>query len=136
MVWDKQDEVSHIKLLSPLGLTLLTLDITPTLSTLHIEDKVYYDHDAEKLLWKTTSWFIPIKRMQQWIKGQPSRYDQIITRDKQGRLRYLRAKYAEKIWHIHFKSWQKLFGAAIPEQIITEHEYIKFKINIYDWIPQ
>jgi len=136
IIWDKQEEISHIKLLSPLGTTLLTLDVTPTMSTLHMDDRVYYDTDAEKLLWKTTSWLIPLKRMQQWVKGQSTVHDQVVTRDKQGRLRYLRAQYAKRVWHIRFKSWQNRFGADIPEQITAQHEKIKFKINIYDWIPQ
>lgn len=136
IIWDKQEHISHIKLLSPLGATLLTLDITPTLSTLHVEGKTYYASDAEKLLWQTTSWLIPLKRMQQWVKGQPTPYDQVIKRNIQGQLSHLRTKYAAKVWHVYFKSWQTLFGAHIPERITAEHEQIKLKINIYDWIPQ
>jgi outer membrane lipoprotein LolB len=141
--WSQTPRRIALTMLSPLGQTLATVEITPDSATLtQANQPPRTAPDADALIADTLGWPLPVSGLRDWLQGfafdaagkrvaaTRQTGDTITTRDG---------------WHLHYVSWEDAAsppqpGAARPKRIDIERYtaqagQVSVRIVIDEWQP-
>jgi outer membrane lipoprotein LolB len=105
-VWSQTPQRTVVTLLSPLGQTMATINVTPTSSTLlQAGQPPRIAQDVDALVAGTLGWPLPISGLRNWLQGF------VVTANGQRFIAQPQAPEASAVttpdgWRIHYASWQ------------------------------
>jgi outer membrane lipoprotein LolB len=127
--WEKDQDSIKLRIYGSFGVTYAHLTAEPGQAKIELsDDQVYYDTDAEQLLWRTTGWQIPVQKMQYWILGIPAQAPDFEL-NKEGYLSELRYGY----WLVNYQSYQSFDGLIMPKKLRVIHPEVTLKFSIHQW---
>jgi outer membrane lipoprotein LolB len=136
--WSQTPHRIALTMLSPLGQTLATVDITPDSATLtQANEPPRTAPDADALIADTLGWPLPVSGLRDWLQGfaidaagkriavTPQTSDVVTTRDG---------------WRLHYVSWEDAASPARPKRIDIERYtaqagQVSVRIVIDEWQP-
>lgn len=134
LYWQVRDVDYGFKLTNPLGVTVVELEKNGSDVSLNADDQVYSDTNAERLVYNTTGWQLPIADLLKWIRGIPGTRDDY-TLNEYGLLASLTPNCQSCLqWHIRYSRYRQVDGLWMPHQIELQHvsepnRWIKIKAN-------
>ncbi len=127
--WEKNKDSMVLRIYGSLGVTYARLESKPGFATIELsDDEVYQDSDAERLLWQTTGWYIPVNLMQHWILGIPEKAPSF-EMNNDGYLAKLNYGY----WEVNYQKYQDFRGLLMPKKLRADHPDVTIKFSIHDW---
>ncbi|MFC3095946.1 outer membrane lipoprotein LolB [Alteromonas sediminis] len=132
--WQTSADTSTLKLTSSLGVSILSLDITPVLTVLEADGEVYQGDNAQQLLADIAGLDIPVQQLRRWIKALPDDHDKI-TLNAQGYIETLRPTCLPcRKWEVHYNSYADFDGLILPNSLtLTDlsqpNAFIKLKVT-------
>lgn len=87
---------------------------------------------AEQLIKQLAGWDLPLKQMQQWIKGVPQGAQ--ATYDEQGNTLTLDALVNQQAWHLSVASHMQVQGLSLPQNLALKNQDNTLKLKVYEWI--
>lgn len=127
--WEKNNDTLVLRIYGSLGVTYARLESKPGFATIELsDDEVYQDTDAERLLWQTTGWYIPVNLMQHWILGIPEQAPSF-EMNNDGYL--ARLNYGH--WEVNYQKYQDFRGLRMPKKLRADHPDVTIKFSIHDW---
>jgi outer membrane lipoprotein LolB len=127
--WEKNRDTLELRIYGSFGVTYAHLISKPGQASIELsDDEVYHDTDAERLLWQTTGWQIPVNQMQYWILGIPTQAPSFEL-DSLGYLAKLNYGY----WRVDYLAYQPFDGLIMPKKLRVTHPEITLKFSIHDW---
>lgn len=137
--WEQRPERTLVTLFSPLGQTIATIDIAPTISKLTQAGQAPRLADnVDALAASALGWPLPVSGLRQWLQG-------FIVNDD-GR-RFINSSATDTSnaatndgWRLHYASWQDDGGQKRPKRIDLERNTIQagdvaIRIVIDNWQP-
>ena len=132
------NENYRLKLTSPIGTTIFSLEVKPTIAIFTNNDgKTYKDYNVERLIDRLTGIKMPLKSLHQWLKGLSSnpQYDQI---DNQGRLINTQLTQNDQTWAITINKYatysQRNNAIDLPANIELKQKNDIARFTINNWV--
>lgn len=132
--WQESAYNAKIKLSNALGISLLSMEITPSLTVLEADGEKYSHSDPQQLLLERSGLDIPIAQLKRWIKALPEDTD-IIELNEQGYISTLQPACLQcRRWHITYHSYAEFNGLILPSYITVrdvtqKNAFIKLKVS-------
>jgi len=132
--WQVSPDETRLKLTSTLGVSILSLDVSPSLTTLEADGEIYQGDNAQQLLWDISGLDVPVAQLQQWVKALPSAGDKIELND-QGYIATLKpACWSCRKWEIIYQSYAEYDGLILPNALTLRdvsqpNAFIKIKVT-------
>lgn len=134
LYWLYSPKFNEMKLTTVLGTTVLSLDVTPNMTTIKVDNETYQDKNAQLLMNRLTGWSVPIKELPLWITGQFDENTIVLTRNINGQPKTVLTKTNTSLpWKITVKEWQHIQGITIPKLLIISRNKLELKIQINHW---
>lgn len=133
--WQQMSSHYLIQLHGPLGQKSLRIEGTPKLITLKEKGKEpVSSNSAESLFKRTTGWNLPLKQLDDWVKGLPaSGKVQSIEFNPQGLVK----KLEQKDWLIEYEKYQTVTHNGqtlyLPQKLIASHQDLRLTLLIRNW---
>lgn len=130
LFWQQKGDNFEVVLTSTVGTHIFTLMRKDGKAQLiESNGQVSYSKDAESLLERKTQWYLPIKKLQTWIKGIPGDASHRLNKKNQ------MDSLVQGQWAVNFNRYKNFSGYMLPE-IITVFGYEnQMRILIYEWNP-
>lgn len=137
--WMQRPGRTIVTLLSPLGQTIATIDITPNLATLTQAGQAPRTApDVDALTASALGWPLPVSGLRDWLQG--------FAPDAEGRHAIASPQSGESSvttpdgWRIHYASWQEDATPSHPKRIDLERNTVQagdvaIRIVIDTWQP-
>lgn len=132
-------QYDELKLLSFLGQTVLTVQMTPTGSMITTADgQVRTAKEANDLIKTLTGLSIPVSQLPDWIKGLPTQADNVVY-NQSHTVENLEKSIDNRQWKLSYLSYQstntdKGSPLPLPNQLFLEQDNTQIKILISKWI--
>lgn len=130
LYWLHSPHTNDMQLTTMLGTGILSMSVTPKLTTLEADGKTYTDTNAARLLAKLTGWQIPVDNLPRWITGQFS-HELILARDLENRPIKLQTR-DDIPWQINILQWQDN-NPKLPKLMRINKGLLQLKIQINQW---
>lgn len=139
------DQYSELKLLTFLGQTVLTLQMTPTGSMVTDADGgVRTASQANDLLKELTGLTIPVSELPDWIKGLPTDAENI-TFNETHTVSSLQKEIDNRNWTLSYLSYQSYspkevsspeedLSLPLPKEMFLKQDDTEIKILINNWV--
>jgi len=131
--WTQADNNFHITLTTFLGGTVLEVQKTEA-GTKITDDhgKQYFNHDSELLIKQLSGLIIPIKQLQQWIKGEPANAEYQLN--EQNLVASLLGKDNDHgLWTVNYSVYQTVNYINLPAKLQLKKENLRLKFAISKW---
>jgi outer membrane lipoprotein LolB len=128
--WRHSPGADALRLLSPVGTTIATLDATPAGVTLVDADRrVHRSRDIEALTREVLGWDLPLDGLKHWVLGRadPSASVDDEARDARGRLSRLR----QSGWQITYPAYAE--DGALPSRLTLAREGLNLRLVVDRW---
>ncbi|HWA14410.1 MAG TPA: lipoprotein insertase outer membrane protein LolB [Burkholderiales bacterium] len=128
--WRHSQAADALRLLSPVGTTIATLDATPEGVTLVDADRqVHRSRDIEALTREVLGWDLPLDGLKHWVLGRadPGAPVDEQARDDRNRLTRLR----QSGWQIAYPAYAE--DGALPARLTLTREGLHLKLVIDRW---
>jgi len=136
--WRQQGQRIDIGLMSPLGLTMAKMAITPNSATIQQTGKeIKVADNVAKLTEQTLGWSLPVVGMRDWLQGfNRSSTHQLLLASPSGN-----DQFDAEGWHIQYVSWQQNSVPVYPKRIdltrtSPQLQQLSLRIIIDQWEPQ
>ena len=95
------------------------------------EQRVYYSHDPESLLYRHTGVHMPVTGLRYWILGlaDPGRSQQQPVVDQYGRL----ASVQQNDWNVELKRYTRIGQLELPDKLSVNKDHIQVKMVVDNW---
>jgi outer membrane lipoprotein LolB len=133
LYWLHTENKDELRLTTMLGTTVMSLSSGEQGAVLLLDGKTYRDDNPEQLLNRLSGWSIPIALLPQWITGQLSPKDRVLSRDSEQRPQAVQSYFGHPPWQVTFKTWQTQSGAQLPKLLELTRKDIRLKIQISQW---
>jgi outer membrane lipoprotein LolB len=134
MVWNESPQSSQIRLLNPLGISLVSVDVNTNMATLEADGEIYQGDDINSLLYQITGWDIPVSDLRYWIIGLPQE-DDTLSFYENGSIKrlYPHCDGCEQ-WQIDFLDYTEHQGLVLPRSLVIsnlskENTFIKLRVS-------
>lgn len=136
IIWNESPVSSQIRLLNPLGISLVKLHISPDLSTIEADGENYQGDDIDTLLYRITGWDIPVSALRYWIIGLPTKNDTLSFYEN-GSIKRLspNCKGCEQ-WQIDYVDYTEQRGLILPRSLIISNvsqDDFFIKLRVSSW---
>ncbi|MFI3246417.1 MAG: lipoprotein insertase outer membrane protein LolB [Ferrimonas sp.] len=130
-------EVDELRLVGPLGISLMSLDSQPGLAQLQLDGEQYQSHSADDLILRLSGWPLPLSQLSRYLVGQISPQD-AVTYDAQGQLASVIITHPDTgvLSQIRYLGWQDLSGHIVPTQLELQQGSQLLKLAINSWVPE
>jgi outer membrane lipoprotein LolB len=138
--WSQSPERTMVAMLSPLGQTIATIDVTPSQSTLvQAGQPPRTATDVDALAANALGWPLPVSGLREWLQG--------FALDAAGQ-RFIASPYSsmnsittQDGWRIHYASWQNEAAQTYPKRIDLQRSTaqagdVSIRIVIDNWQPR
>lgn len=128
--WRHAGDVDALRLLSPVGTTVATLDATPAGVTLVDADrKVHRSSDIEALTRDVLGWDLPLDGLRHWVLGRP---DPAAPVDEQARdARDRLTRLSQSGWRIAYQAYAG--DGVLPSRLTLVREGLNLRLVIDRW---
>lgn len=128
--WRHAGEADSVRLLSPLGTTIATLDADATGAKLVAADKkVYRSQNVESLTRKVLGWDLPLQGLQHWVLGRPDPGLPISGEERDSRTRLLR--FIQNGWQIAYLAYAG--DSVLPQRMTLVRDGLSLRLVIDHW---
>lgn len=138
--WMQTSDRTIVTLLSPLGQTIATIDITPNLATLTQAGQAPRTApDVDALTTAALGWPLPVSGLRDWLQGfAPDAEGRHVIASPQSGASSVATPDG---WRIHYASWQDDVAPAHPKRIDLERSTVQagdvaIRIVIDTWQPR
>jgi outer membrane lipoprotein LolB len=132
--WQQAGERTRVALLSPLGQTLATIELTPKAATLTLAGKAPRTAaDADALAAEALGWPLPVSGLRGWLQGCVPMADggSFVARPGQTEVR------TRDGWRLHYLAWEPDGAVPRPKRIDLERQAgggeVSLRLVIDDW---
>ncbi|WP_017026151.1 lipoprotein insertase outer membrane protein LolB [Vibrio rumoiensis] len=132
-------QYDELKLLSFLGQTVLTVQMTPSGAMITTSDgQVRTAKQANDLIKELTGLSIPVSQLPDWIKGLPTEADNVAY-NQSHTVESLEKNIDNRQWKLTYVSYQSTSVSSdstlpLPNQLFLEQDATQIKILISKWI--
>jgi outer membrane lipoprotein LolB len=130
--WEQKGDNAHLILTTFLGTTVL--DVKKNNKITQITDhnnKRYFSNDSKSLIKQLLGMDLPIKQLQQWIKGNPTQASFELNSDNL--LLSLQEKTKASPWIASYKSYRTIKNINLPYRIQLKRNNLRLKFAISKW---
>lgn len=115
--WQQTGRDTDIRMTNILGVQLARVTDNKTGATLESDGKLVSDDTAEGLIFRATSWYLPVSQLKSWIKGLPSDLDNVEIYDS-GLIKTIQANCNTcDEWVISYDNYKKVRDIWLPHKI-------------------
>lgn len=131
--WLQAGDDFHIVLSTFLGGTVLEVQKTDLGTKITDKNgKEYINHDSKLLIKQLSGLTIPIKQLQQWIKGDPA--DAEYQLNEQNQIVSLLGRDHDKgMWIVNYNAYQTVNKLNLPAKLQLKKENLRLKFAISKW---
>ena len=133
LYWFHHLQGNELRLTTPLGTNVLTLQNVQGLATLEVDGKTYHDNNAQALLEGVSGITIPFSNIPLWLTGRIGANDKVISYNSAGQIQQFTSPDAQSDWKVSFINWQHQSGALLPRQLKIERNDVQIKIQTNLW---
>ncbi len=85
--------------------------------------------DAQRVLWESTGWLIPVDGMIAWVRGArgPGPWDLEFAPDG------LPAQLRQDGWEVAYREWQRDRDPALPVRVFASRDENRVRLQVDDW---
>lgn len=129
--WQQSDQEFHIRLIGPLGITVLDIQKTDDGNVI-IDGEAYHSADAEQLITELSGMVLPITQLQQWIKGNPRGASYLLDDNQQvSSLSGTDRELGQ--WIISFSDYRTIDRTNLPHKLQLTRGDLRLKFAISTW---
>lgn len=139
--WNQAPQKTLVTLLSPLGQTEATIDVTPQGATLTQADRPpSRAADVDSLMQNTLGWPLPVAKLRDWMQGQVTEHggNHLVATPQT-----TKTIDTDDGWRLQYLSWQDNpagSGPSIPKRIDIERDTsyagrVQMRLVISSWQP-
>jgi len=128
------EQSQKLNLTTYLGINVLSLQSQSGVHTVSTDGNKYQSENLDDLITSLTGWTIPIKAMNNWLKGLRYSENDILTYDPVTELPIkLTSSYDNKIWQIDYRNYQQVGSVQLAKKFTIMQNDLKIKIVISQW---
>lgn len=131
--WQQQGEHDFkLVITSFIGTSLMTLDYQNQLARIQIDGKSYTETNPERLLYRLTGNYIPVRHMAKWMLGQAP---EDATKQNQGQQlqSFIYHDAGNNDWQVNYQSYQAVSQLNLPQKMTIQGLDSRIKLTINDW---
>jgi outer membrane lipoprotein LolB len=128
--WQHTLEHDSLRLYSPIGSVLATLEANPAGATLVTADrKTFHSEDVQGLTRDVLGWDLPLQGLQHWVIGRPDPDHPVHAeqRDSRGRLITLR----QQDWDVAYPAY--VGDSGLPSSVVLRRRDLSLKLIVDRW---
>lgn len=131
--WQQSAQDFHIRLTTFLGMSVLEIQKSQHQTTvIDADGKHYISDDAEQLVEKLSGMEIPIRQLQQWIKGNPSTAIYQLGDNRQVS-HLLGGDHQNGFWSIDYSDYRTINTINLPHKLQLSRDDLRLKFAISKW---
>ncbi|WP_193755558.1 lipoprotein insertase outer membrane protein LolB [Psychromonas sp. psych-6C06] len=131
--WQQSDEDFQIHLTTFLGLNILEIKKVGLRTVITDQDgNNYVSDDTQQLVQQLSGMDIPIKQLQQWIKGNPKQANYQLG-DNQLVSSLLSNQNDKQGWSINYSDYRTVKGINLPYKLDLTRGQLRLKFAIANW---
>lgn len=131
--WQQSAQDFHIRLTTFLGMSVLEIQKSQHQTTvIDADGKHYISDDAEQLVEKLSGMEIPIRQLQQWIKGNPSTASYQLGDNRQVS-HLLGGDHQNGFWSIDYSDYRTINTINLPHKLQLSRDDLRLKFAISKW---
>jgi outer membrane lipoprotein LolB len=128
--WRHMNEQDELRLSSPLGSTLASIQRDATGVALEISGVRHEASNTADLTERVLGWRLPLEGMQFWIQGKASpKNDAEITRDESGNI----TRLSQQEWEIEYRDYRLQAGFVLPYRLVMRGANMELRLAVDDW---
>jgi len=131
--WQQSEQDFHIRLTTFLGMSVLDIQKKQQQTTvIDADGKQYISDDTELLVKQLSGMEIPIRHLQQWIKGNPSGASYQLDENQQVR-HLLGGDQNSGFWSIDYSDYRLFNTTSLPYKLQLKRNDLRLKFAISKW---
>jgi len=132
--FNASEQSQQLNLTTYLGINVLNLHSQSGLHTVTADGNKYQSENLDDLITSLTGWTIPIKAMNNWLKGLTYSHKDVITYDPTTELPLkLTSLYDDKTWQIDYGNYQQAGQVQLAKKLTIKQNDLVIKIVINQW---
>ncbi|WP_371372518.1 lipoprotein insertase outer membrane protein LolB [Thalassotalea aquiviva] len=132
--WQQQDDITHLKLTTFLGVSLLSLTHDGNTYHLHSNGEHWQDDNLNTLLMHATGLNLPVSSLIYWLKGLKASSDDSILYSPTTQLPLsLHANKNNQPWQVNYQHYTLVETYRLADKLTVVHPQLTIKMAIYNW---